>query len=78
MGHVRIWEISTRKDCRNGVCSLVLLGVSYLPLGEHTAQRRTEPQDHGNGAGQIDLVVVADGRCSTDPVVAGHMVIARV
>lgn len=39
-------------------------------------QRRTEPQDRGNGAGQLDLEV--DGPCSTDLVVAEHMVNASV
>lgn len=75
MRHVRHWETSTRKDCRKDVCPLILVGVSYLLLGEHTAQQQTEPRDHGSGAGQIGLVVVADVRRSTDPVVAERMVI---
>ena len=39
-------------------------------------QRRTEPRDHGNGAGQTDLVI--DGQWSIDPVVAEDMVIGVV
>ena len=58
-------------DCQNEVCPLISFGVSCLLRGEHTAQRRTEPRDHGNVAGQTDLVV--DGLCSTDPLVAGRM-----
>lgn len=59
-------------DCQNEVCPLILFGVSCLLQEEHTAQRRTEPQDHGNVAGQTDPVV--DGLYPTDPLVAGRMV----
>lgn len=59
--------MQTRKGYRNGVCPLISVGVSCLLRGEHTAQRRTEPPDHGKGAGQTDLVV--DVLCSTDPLV---------